>query len=172
MNRRDYICSKSCGLSATAKIGEALDRAPRPYTADELAEITGYPLMKVLAFLKCNKINDKINSHYVSKFSVRGEYGKDMLEYWRGQADIISTFQVDNMLDERTEDKIREGKRPVAWRDGNNTSWSIDEANTVATMRGSSVVRLGKLDAVSFSSQTMTLAVSNGMKVTFRKGQA
>ena len=44
---REYLCSPKCGLSTTARIGRFLDRAPRPYTAPEIAEITGIPLLQV-----------------------------------------------------------------------------------------------------------------------------
>ena len=45
----------------------------------------------------------------------------------------------------------------------------IDETETVATMRGGSVVRLGKLEGVSYSKQGVTLRVANSMKITFRR---
>ena len=51
----------------------------------------------------------------------------------------------------------------------NHTSWSIDEGDNVATMRGSSVVRLGKVESVSFAKTGVTVAVNNGIRVTFRR---
>lgn len=161
----DYLCSSRCGLKATAKIGEVLDRAPRPHTARELAEITGMPEIQVLAFLKSNKANDKITA----RWRRRDGGGRPMLEYWRGQAGVAQTFRVDNMMDDRTEDRLKNGKRPVSWRDNNQTAWSIDEANTVATMRGGSVVRLGKLEGISYSKQGVTIRVKDTLKITFRR---
>ena len=58
------------------------------------------------------------------------------MEYWRGTAGVKGTFRTDDTMDGNIETKIKEGKRPVAWRDGNYTQWSIDETDMVATMRG------------------------------------
>lgn len=162
---RDYLCSAKCGLSATAKIGGALDRAPRPYTAGELAEITQLPLGIIKAFLRRNTTCEKVNSHSIARIGG----GRPMQEYWRGMSGIFDTFKVENMMDDKTEGRLREGKRPVSWRDGNHTSWSIDEGDNVATMRGSSVVRLGKVESVSFAKTGVTVAVNNGIRVTFRR---
>jgi hypothetical protein len=150
-----------------ARIGEVLDRAPRPYTASELAEITGIPINKVTAFLKHNKVCDKVSARPTPR--IPAGTGRAVLEYWRGQSGVTDTFRVDEMMDGNIENKIREGKRPVAWRDGNYTSWSIDEADTVATMRGGAVVRLGKLEGVTYSKQGVTIKVKDAMKITFRR---
>lgn len=166
---REYLCSPKCGLSTTARIGRFLDRAPRPYTAPEIAEITGIPLLQVRGFLQCNSVNDKISSRRVTRATVGMRPGKMIIEYWRGGMGVIDTFTVDNMMDDKTEGRLREGKRPVSWRDGNHTSWSIDEGDNVATMRGSSVVRLGKVESVSFAKTGVTVAVNNGIRVTFRR---
>ena len=166
---REYLCSPKCGLSATARIGRLLDIAPRPYTAPEIAELTGYPLLQVRGFLQCNSANDKISSRRISRTTAGREPGRMMVEYWRGGMGVIDTFTVDNMMDDKTEGRLREGKRPVSWRDGNHTSWSIDEGDNVATMRGSSVVRLGKVESVSFAKTGVTVAVNNGIRVTFRR---
>lgn len=161
----NYLCSPKVSMRTMLRIGAALDRAPRPYTAGELTEITGVPRMQVLAFLKCNLIKEKVSA----RFMPRPGGGKPLREYWRGQWSVNDTFRVDDMMDGNIENKIKEGKRPVAWRDGNYTCWSIDETNTVATMRGSAVVRLGKLEGVSYSKQGVTLRVANSMKITFRR---
>lgn len=171
MNNKRYLCSTTCGIKNTARLGEALDRAPRPYTAPELAEITKIPLVTVTAFLKRNRTWNMVNSRYIPRTVAGLPPGKQMLEYWRGQSTVAFTFQCDNMMDDRTEGRLREGRRPVSWRDGNNASWSIDEADNVAAMRGSAVVRLGKLDNVSFSQQGVTVSVRDGTAITFRRSQ-
>ena len=162
---KDYLCSGSVNMSTMLRLASALDRAPRPYTARELAEITGIPLTTTTAFLKRNKIWSKVSSRPASRIGG----GPMTTEYWRGQGGVADTFRVDNMMDEDTEGRLREGKRPVSWKDGNHTSWSIDEADTVATMRGNAVVRLGKLDGVSFSKQGVTIRVANSMAMTFKR---
>lgn len=165
---KDYLCSTTCPMRTMVKIGSALDRAPRPYTASELSEITGVPLVTVMAFLRKNETCCKVSSRRINRVP-QVEGGKMINEYWRGQSGVTDTFGVDNMMDGNTEDRLRTGKRPVTWRDGNYTNWSIDEADTVATMRGGEVVRLGKLDGVSYSKQGVTLRVANSMKITFRR---
>lgn len=160
-----YLSSPKVPMGIMVSIGAALDRAPRPYTARELSTITGIPMGQVCAFLKCNTIKEKVSSRVIP----RPGGGKPTMEYWRGRARVMDTFTVDNMMDGNIESKIKEGKRPVAWRDGNYTQWSIDETDTVATMRGGSVVRLGKLEGVSYSKQGVTLRVANSMKITFRR---
>lgn len=162
---KDYLCSPKVSMRTMLRIGAALDRAPRPYTAKELAEITSIPMTQVCAFLKCNVIKEKVSSRTIPRIGG----GKPTTEYWRGQSGVIDTFRVDDMMDGNIETKLKEGKRPVAWQDGNHTRWSIDEADTVATMRGGSVVRLGKLEGVSYSKQGVTLRVANSMKITFRR---
>lgn len=92
-----------------------------------------------------------------------------MQEYWRGMSGIFDTFKVENMMDDKTEGKLREGIRPVAWRDANSTNWSIDETDQVATMRGGAVVRLGKVEGISYSKQGVTVTVKDGIRVTFRR---
>ena len=164
---KDYLCSPACGMTTMVRLGTALDRAPRPYTASELSEITGVPLPKVNAFLRCNKVKCKVSARTTPRIPTGT--GRPLLEYWRGQSGVMDTFRVDNMMDGNTETRLRQGKRPVAWRDGNYTNWSIDEADTVATMRGGEVVRLGKLDGVSYSKQGVTLRVANSMRITFKR---
>jgi len=160
-----YLSSPKVPMRIMVSIGAALDRAPRPYTAKELSEITGIPMAQVCAFLKCNTIKEKVSSRTIP----RPGGGKPTMEYWRGQSGVTDTFTVDNMMDGNVETKLKEGRRPVAWQDGNHTRWSIDETETVATMRGGSVVRLGKLEGVSYSKQGVTLRVANSMKITFRR---
>ena len=165
MKNCPYLSSPKVPMRVMVSIGAALDRAPRPYTAKELSEITGIPLGQVCAFLKCNTIKEKVSSRVIP----RPGGGKPTMEYWRGTAGVTGTFRTDDTMDGNIETKIKEGKRPVAWRDGNYTQWSIDETDTVATMRGGSVVRLGKLEGVSYSKQGVTLRVANSMKITFRR---
>ena len=169
MNARDYIGSVKCPMRYVIRLADALDRAPRPYTVNELAEITGLPSATVNAFLRCNKANEKVSCRYISRFSEGMGRGRPVLEYWRGLSGIMDTFKVDNMMDDKTEAKLKQGERPVSWRDNNHTSWSIDEADTVATMRGASVVRLGKLDGISYSKQGVTIRIRDTAKITFRR---
>lgn len=163
---RGYLCARSCGMICTQKLGRAMDRAPRPYTASELAEITTIPLDKVKAFLRRNTANDKICSR-MTAWTV-GEGRPQVREYWRGQYGLEHTFEVSNMMDERTESRLKQGVRPVSWRDSNHTNWSIDEAGTVAMMRGTECVRLGKAEAISYSKQGVTVKLP-GTRITFQR---
>lgn len=162
---KDYLCSPKVSMRTVLRIGAVLDRAPRPYTVRELTDMTGVDITQMLAFLRCNKCKGKISSRTIP----RPGGGKPLQEYWRGTGGIIDTFRTDDTMDGNIETKLKEGRRPVAWQDGNHTRWSIDEADTVATMRGGSVVRLGKLDGVSFSKTGVTIRVANSMKITFRR---
>lgn len=162
---RSYYCTPACPLRTMVIIGAALDRAPRPYTATELSEITGVPLTVVVAFLKSNREKEKVSSRSVPR---RGG-GKPFLEYWRGQQSITDTFEASNMMDNKTENRLKAGERPVSWRDGNHTNWSIDETDTVAMMRGGTVVRLGKAEAVTFSKRGVTIRVKDSVNMTFRR---
>ena len=162
---KDYLCSPKVSMRTMLRLGSAMDRAPRPYTVHELAEITGTDLTMTLAFLKCNTMKGKISARTIP----RPGGGKPMCEYWRGTAGVDYTFKVDNMMDGNIETKLKEGRRPVAWQDGNHTRWSIDEADTVATMRGGNVVRLGKLEGVSYSKTGVTIRVKGAANITFRR---
>ena len=162
---RDYLCSRSCGLAVMTRIGSALDRAPRPYTASELAEVSGIPQMQVMAFLRHNTVCGKVSSRRIP----RTGGGKPLMEYWRGQGDVMETFWTDDTMDEKMENRLREGQRPVSWRDGNRTAWCIDETDTVCTMRGGSVVRLGKLESVSFAKGGVTIRVKDSISMTFKR---
>ena len=160
-----YYCSPKVSMRTVLRIGAALDRAPRPYTAHELTEITGIDRMQVLAFLKCNLLKDAVSARFIP----RPGGGKPLREYWRGQWGVLDTFTVDDMMDGNIETKLKQGTRPVAWRDGNYTQWSIDETETVATMRGGNVVRLGKLEGVSYSKTGVTIKVKGAANITFRR---
>ena len=160
-----YLGSPKVSMNTALALGAAMDRAPRPYTAHELAEITGFDRMVALAFLKCNTRKGKISARTIP----RPGGGKPMCEYWRGTAGVDYTFKVDDMMDGNIENKLKQGTRPVAWKDGNHTSWSIDETETVATMRGGNVVRLGKLEGVSYSKTSVTIKVKGAANITFRR---
>lgn len=160
-----YLGSPKVTMNTALALGAALDRAPRPYTVHELSEITGTDLTTVLAFLKCNYSKGKISARTIP----RPGGGKPMNEYWRGTAGVTDTFRTDSMMDGNIENKLKQGTRPVAWKDGNHTSWSIDETETVATMRGGNVVRLGKLEGVSYSKTSVTIRVKGAANITFRR---
>ena len=60
-----YFCTAATGIRATDIIGQVLDRAPRPYSASEIAEITGLPINVVTSFLTRNQARGRISVRIV-----------------------------------------------------------------------------------------------------------
>ena len=159
-----YYSSPSVGIARANRIGAALDRAPRPYTASELAEITGCDLTTVMAFLARNVGAERVTSRPIAR--VGG--GKPLHEYWRGTDLAETTFNEAAPMDENTGKAIKEGKRPIAWRDGERTTWSIDETERLCAMQGSRLVRLGKAEEITDNKTSVSIR-TQGITLTFAK---
>lgn len=161
---KGYYSSPSVGIARATRIGEALDRAPRPYTASELAEISGCGLTTVRAFLMRNTAK-----RAVSVRTIPGEGGgRPLHEYWRGTELAEFTFQEAAPMDEDTGRAIKEGRRPVAWRDGQRTTWSIDEAEGVCAMQGSRLLRFGKAERITDNKTSVSIRTKS-ITLTFAK---
>lgn len=168
---RAYLSTHAVGLNNMATIGGALDRAPRPYTAGELAEITGLDLYVVKAFLLRNSNRGKISVRDTPRPD--GRCGPMVREYWRGQGSIWDTFAEGvGELDEETENKIISGARPVSWRGPSRTVWSLDELGTISTMSDRNVVRLGRVESAKATKTGITIRMEDGTALAFKRRKA
>lgn len=163
-----YLSSKAVGVGNVAILGGALDRAPRPYTVAELADITHLPLHVVKAFLFRNANQGKISVRDTPRPD--GRCGRHVREYWRGTLGIWDTFSEGVLeMNEDTEQQIIDGQRPVSWKEPSRTVWSIDETGTVATMRDKNIVRLGHMERAARTREGLTIRIEGGTSVTFRR---
>lgn len=164
-----YRTANRCGIAQTVLIGDALDRAPRPYTAQELAEVTGCDGYTILAFLNANTYAEHISCREVARDRPH-ETGKPLREYWRGDRTVWFTFgEGVEKMDEKIGKSLTEGKRPVSWKDGTRTVWSIDETETVSAMRGNNVVRMGKAQEIKALRTGYSIRIEGGPVLRFRK---
>lgn len=162
-----YITTPSIGMGATRILEDAMDRAPHPYYAAELASIAGISPDKARGWLQSNLAAEKVSARYVPHPTGRG---RPMAEYWRGRERIADTFpEADDMTD-RTDTDISTGRRPVCWRDGQRTSWSVDENDTVTAMKGASVVRFGKMEGCERTKEGMAIRIKDGPTLIFKRG--
>ena len=160
-----YYCSPKASLRITGILGEAMDRAPRPYTATELAAITGVPIDTIKAFMRRNLQTGTVSMRLIPR--VGSSSGKRQREYWRGHADISGTFGRGNMITAEQARELAGGRRPVQWRETASTVWSIDETDTLAVRRGEQVIRMGTAQEISADSRSMTVQVKDGPKMEF-----
>ena len=133
-----YFCGGTCGIKDTFAIGEVLERAPRPYTASEIAQITGIPINVVLSFLIRNCERRRVTMRPVIRREKSN--GKNQREYWRGSGSISYTFGRGKMLSQEQARELAQGRRPVQWRETASTVWSVDETETLAVRRGDQVI--------------------------------
>ena len=160
---KGYYSSPSVGIANATRIGDALDRAPRPYTASELAGITGCGLNTVRAFLARNLAKEAISVRLLPST------GRSPLhEYWRGREPVEFTFAEAAPMDEEIGKAIKEGRRPVAWRDGERTTWSIDEAEGVCAMQGSRLLRFGRAERITDNKTSVSIRTQS-ITLTFTK---
>lgn len=164
---RRYLSAPAVGMTNTVAIGNVLDRAPRPYTAPELADLVRLPLITVMAFLRKNTTAGRVSSRPIPR--IDGRCGRPILEYWRGQQGIWETFGDVNVMDGNTERKLLGTERPVAWRDGHRTAWSVDESGMVTAIRDRSVVRLGHMESAKATKTGVTVRIAEGPTITFRR---
>ena len=165
--RYRYLSSAGVGILRTRMIGDVLERAPRPYTAQEISELTGISTTVVVGFLTRNYNAGRLSMREDTVHHPRHGWQTRRI-YWRGTDDMENTFEADDMNAD-IEKKLIEGERPVSWRDGVRTVWSIDERETVATMRGKNVVILGRADNVKQTRAGVTLRLGSGTEILFRR---
>lgn len=165
---KPYLTTPAAGIRSTRILADAMDGAPHPYTAAELAALTGIPLTVTVGWLNRNLAAGKISARRVQRPTL---LGKPITEYWRGEASIMDTWAEVPDMTERTEQDISEGRRPVSWRDGTRTSWSVDELGTVTAMKGRSVVRMGQLERMERTGDGMKLSIKDGPVLIFARGR-
>jgi len=161
-----YFCTAATGIRATDIIGQVLDRAPRPYSASEIAEITGLPINVVTSFLTRNQARGRISVRIVPRRTSNS--GKPQREYWRGSDCIHHTFGKGDMLSEDQARELAEGHRPVMWRETASTVWSVDETDTLAVRRGEQVICMGKVQSIrEIRTGKVAIKVRNGPRLEF-----
>ena len=163
-----YLSAPSVGMEVTVRLGKLMDRAPRPYTARDLADLSGESIHTVRAFLEKNLVNDRIQSSTVSVYYPRHGY-IDQLIYWRGRGELWTTFAEVGEMDDRTQERIISGERPVSWKDLRRTVWTVDELGEVATIRDRSMVRLGRLESTDRTKDGISLRIDCGAEIRFRR---
>lgn len=163
-----YLSAPSVGMEVTVRLGKLMDRAPRPYTARDLADLSGESIHTVRAFLEKNLVNDRIQSSTVSVYYPRHGY-IDQLIYWRGRGELWTTFAEVGEMDDRTQERIISGERPVSWKDLRRTVWTVDELGEVATIRDRSMVRLGRLESADRTKDGISLRIDCGAEIRFRR---
>lgn len=161
-----YLSCASCTMSQSVILGEAMDRAPRPYTVEELSDITGIPPYAVRGWVRANYIGCKINRRPILRDT---RAGRPLHEYWRGGSTIINTFYGAEEMDDNTTKRLEGGDRPVTWRDATRVTWSVDEANIVCAMKGNAVVRFGKMQSVRTTQTGMTIRIEGGTELKFKR---
>ena len=161
-----YYCSPSSGIRTTEILGQAMDRAVRPMTAGELAEITGVDVQTVRAFLRRN-VDRRVISVRVVPRRLPSYSGKRQGEYWRGRQDIHGTFGMGEMITRRQTQELAEGVRPMQWRGDQGTVWSVDESNTVAVRRGNTVLTLGKAERITATKRGASIRMADGSRMEF-----
>lgn len=160
-----YYCARTGTLRVTQSIGEAMDRAPRPYTASEIAQITGLPIGSVQAFLVRNLQKGAVSMHFIPR---RGaSCGKPQREYWRGRDTISYTFGRGSMITEEQARELEAGRRPIQWRETASTVYSIDETDTLAVRRGEQVIVMGQVQQVRANKGKMAVRIKDGPRLEF-----
>lgn len=165
---KPYLTTPAAGIRITRILADAMDGAPHPYTAAELAAITGIPLTVTVGWLNRNLAAGKISARKVLRASL---LGKPITEYWKGTQSIMDTWDEVPDMSERTEKDISEGQRPVSWRDGTRTNWSVDELGTVTAMKGRSVVRMGYMERMERTGEGMAITIKDGPVLFFKRRQ-
>lgn len=168
MKLQRYISTPAIGMGTSRLLGEAMDRAPHPYHAAELASITGISPDRARGWLQANLAAEKISARYVPHPAGRG---RPLAEYWRGRDRIADTWREVGDMTEQTDADIIKGRRPVSWRDATRTSWSVDENDTVTAMKGSSVVRFGRMEGCDRTPDGMAIRIQDGPTLVFKRSQ-
>ena len=161
-----YYCAPSSHINDTAVLGALMDRAPRPYTAGEISEITGLPLNVVASFLIRNTKKGIISVRIIPRRDQLVS-GKLQREYWRGGGDVAFTFGRGKIITNREAQEMASGKRPMQWKGSNATVWSLDEAEQVAVQRGNTVVCMGRADRVALTDGGVEITIRDGPQLEF-----
>lgn len=161
-----YYCTRSSSLTTTEILGQAMDRALRPLTAGELAEITGIDVQTVRSFLIRNAERKVISVRMVPR-RLPSYSGKRQGEYWRGRQDIHGTFGRGEMITRRQTQELAQGQRPMQWRGDQGTVWSIDETDTLAVRRGNTVLTLGKAERITATKRGASIKMADGSRMEF-----
>ena len=74
------------------------------------------------------------------------------------------------MMDERTGEQLERGVRPVAWRDRQHTTWSIDESERLTAIQGNRCLRFGKAEGIDNRRTVVRIRTEDGA-FTFKKGK-
>ena len=74
------------------------------------------------------------------------------------------------MMDDKTGDDIKSGVRPVAWRDKQHTTWSIDEAERLTAVQGNRCLRFGTAEHIDTRRTVVRIRTEDGA-FTFKKGR-
>lgn len=161
-----YYCTPSSSLRITALLGQAMDRALRPYTAGELAGITGVPVQVVKSFLVRNASRGVLSVRMVARPDL-SSHGKTYREYWVGHTDIHGTFGRGDMMTRKQTRELADGRRPMQWRGEQATVWSIDEANVLAVRRGNTVLTIGKAERIYPTKKGAAIFMADGSRLEF-----
>ena len=164
-----YYCTPNCPINITVALGELMDRAPRPYTAGEIAEITGIDLGYIRAFLIRNTKKGKLSVRIAPRRdrSAITRSGKPSREYWRGGQDVAFTFGRGKIITDRQMQDMASGIRPIQWRGSNATVWSLDEAEQVAVRRGNTVVCMGRAEGIALTDGGVQIRIQDGPRLEF-----
>lgn len=160
-----YYCTPTVKLRISQRIGDLMDRAPRPYTASEIAQITGLPIGSVQAFLVCNLQKGTVSMHFIPRKD--SSSGKPQREYWRGRDTISYTFGRGSMITEEQARELEAGRRPIQWRETASTVYSIDETDTLAVRRGEQVIVMGQVQQVRANKGKMAVRIKDGPRLEF-----
>ena len=165
MSNPRYLTSYKAGIKITHQLGDFLDRAPHPVTAEEIHRATGEDYPVISAFLKKNSFAGRINSQQIP----RPGGGKPYREYWRGDRDIQTTFGgIDEIMDDRTTERLEKGERPVAWRDETHTTWSVDENEALTAVQGNRCLRFGRAEGIDIKRTVVRIRTAGG-SITFKR---
>ena len=161
-----YYCTTRSPLRITEIIGAVMDRAPRPYTAGELAEITGLSIYEINGFLRRNLSRGAVSMRLILR-RPGSSSGKPQREYWRGRQDIAFTFGRGSMITEEQARELEAGRRPIQWRETASTVYSIDETDTLAVRRGEQVIVMGQVQQVRANKGRMAVRIKDGPRLEF-----
>ena len=74
------------------------------------------------------------------------------------------------MMDEKTGEELKNGVRPVAWRDKQHTTWSVDESERLSAIQGNRCLRFGKAEHIDNRRTVVRIRTEDGAFV-FKKAR-
>ena len=72
------------------------------------------------------------------------------------------------MIDDKTGKDIEDGVRPVAWRDRQHTTWSLDESGRLTAVQGNRCLRFGMAEGIDNRRTVVRIRTEDGA-FTFKK---